>query len=310
MNNDFYGGEPTIDEQIKKQNKPSFLRSNSIFVILIVIILILIVLFFVFNFNKTIEYETKDNNSYLKSLEVSGANLNKKFNKEDYRYSITTDKDLISFTCELDSPKSKLSGCTEIDLKNLDKITHQITVVAEDESVTIYYIIINKTKEELVSVDSVSGVPEDWVTADVTITASASAKAGLHASPYSFDEAKTWTSNNKHTVSSNGTVKIVARDIHGNLSKVKEVYIGKIDKSSPSVSLSARLNTSVATLLANVTPSSTTSGYTFTWYRNNEVMPGHGGATVTVRESGIYHVVVTTGTKRTAMSNNYQVNLR
>ena len=97
----------------------------------------------------------------------------------------------------------------------------------------------------------------DWAQ-QVVITANVSDEiSGLPDAPYSFSTNKdsyNWQSENKTTVTSNGTYYIYARDSAGNITLLDTVTIDKIDRTSPSikgVDLSDRDKRTIITVTAD-----------------------------------------------------------
>ncbi len=308
MDKDYYAGEPTVEEQIDYQQNNSNVPFKIIMIATLVVAVALMLIFLVINLNKKTDYKELDKNNYLKSLVVSGGTLNKQFDKDEVRYVVTTDSNSVDFKCDLESTKAKVENCKLVNVVS-DSFRHQIKVTAENGNVKIYYFNIVKKIVTPVRVDEVSGIPENWVDRDVILTVKASADSGLHAQAYSYDNGMTWTGSNIYRVSQNQTVKIVVRDVNGTVSQAKDVYINRIDKNVPTVSITSISTSTRATIYSNVTPAKTPSGYLYKWYRNGIQVPGS-SPSLDVTQGGTYHVVVVSGTGKTAKSSTYEVRLR
>ena len=87
------------------------------------------------------------------------------------------------------------------------------------------------------TISTVTGNATDWTNKDVTLTVTASDNKRLNAKAYSFNNGDTWQASNKKSFSSNQIVYIRVRDEAGNISESKSVTINKIDKNSPTVSV-------------------------------------------------------------------------
>ena len=132
-------------------------------------------------------------------------------------------------------------------------------------------VVISKITREAPAF-TVSGNPASWQNTDVTLSINdvVDSGAGLHATPYSFDDGATWQAGNTYTFSSNQTVKIKVRDSLGNTSDAETVIISKIDKTAPTFSVtgnpSAWQNTSVTLTVEDAEDSQSglhTTAYSF-----------------------------------------------
>ena len=81
--------------------------------------------------------------------------------------------------------------------------------------------------------------PEDWVR-EIILTADASDEiSGLHEKAYSFSSEEgvyNWQTDNKKTITSNGTVYVYVRDTAENITLLDTVVIDKIDRAAPAIS--------------------------------------------------------------------------
>ena len=308
MDKDYYAGGPTVEEQLQVQNSKPKKPINIVLIILLALIVILIIVFLVATLNKTTSYEELETNNFLKSLKITGGSVDKEFDKKEVRYQITTSENFISLSCELESSKAKIENCEDFEVNSND-VKHQIKVTAENGNVKIYYLRVFKLVDQPVRIINVTGVPEKWGMNDITFTVHASADKGLHAQAYSFDGGLSWTSSANYTTAENKVFKIIVRDVEENQTPVKDVYINKIDKTKPEVSLTGVVYQRKANLFASVTPGLTASGYTYKWYRNNQAVSGN-AASLEAKLSGTYHVVVTTGAGAVTQSNSFEVNLQ
>ncbi len=92
----------------------------------------------------------------------------------------------------------------------------------------------------LPTVQSVEGNPTAWTNQNVTLSVSAvdNSGAGLHATAYSFDNGVSWQSSNAKSFTENQTVYIKVRDAGGRISAATTVNINRIDKTSPTLTVS------------------------------------------------------------------------
>ena len=152
------------------------------------------------------------------------------------------------------------------------------------------------------TINSVTGNATSWTKNNVTLTVKATASNGLHSTAYSFDGGKTFQASNTKQFTSNQEVNIVVRDKEGNKTTYK-VKITKIDKTKPVVNVAGDRYVN-STITATATPATAVSGYTYQWYKDNEIIKGATSKTYTPTAAGTYKVVVTTGTgEKVAVSN-------
>lgn len=127
----------------------NFFRNYSfIFLIVLAIAIAALILIFLFtNKGSSAKYGTKDDNSYLKSLEVYGGVVEPDFSSEVFKYTITAYSDYVTFDCKAASSKAKVEGCDESVEVGDEKVEYNIKVTAEDTNVTRYYFKIVKAEE-------------------------------------------------------------------------------------------------------------------------------------------------------------------
>lgn len=120
-------------------------KKPRIFRIILIILIIGIIIFLLVNScGKT----TKSSNNYLNSLRVSNSKMSPSFKKDVYNYDVTSISDTIVVSCEQESSKAKTNGCnTRLNIREGEKITHKVTVTAEDKSTKTYTLNISKEKE-------------------------------------------------------------------------------------------------------------------------------------------------------------------
>lgn len=152
---DYYSGTPEPNDYDNGGTTSSgdgfgdFFRNHSFLFLLIlaVIIAVLIVVFVLTSKGASSNYEGKDDNSYLKSLEVYGGVIEPEFSSEVVKYTITAYSDYVTFDCKAASDKAIVEGCDE-SIEVLDeKVEYNIKVTAEDTNVTRYYFKIVKAEE-------------------------------------------------------------------------------------------------------------------------------------------------------------------
>lgn len=157
-----------------------------------------------------------------------------------------------------------------------------------------------------VSITSIKQEPNTWTSGNIKIIISAKSPNGLHSKAYSFDGGNTWTNENNKSFSSNQTVKIVVRDAKGNKTQASSIVINKIDKTSPSVTISGS-NTVGSELTATLNPKTTPSGYKYQWYFNDKVIDKATSNKYKATKEGKYTVKVTTGAGLSKISTAKQI---
>ena len=163
----------------------------------------------------------------------------------------------------------------------------------------------NNNQSSNVKITSVTGNSENWTSKNITLKVNASSGNGLALNAYSFDGGKTYQKSNIKEFSSNQTVTIVVKD-KKNYTTTYKVYITKIDKTTPSVTISGTKYVG-ETLTANVSPSSTSSGYRYEWYKDNTIISGATSKTYKPTIAGTYKVKVITGAGNNKISENIYV---
>ena len=108
------------------------------------------------------EEEKKSNNKKLKSLTVSPSTLNPSFNAETTEYTMTvgSDVDSIKVNAVVEDEKAKVLISGNNDL-SIGENTITVKVIAEDETVRTYKIVVTKEDKEQISLKEllVEGVP-------------------------------------------------------------------------------------------------------------------------------------------------------
>lgn len=152
---DYYSGAPEPSEfdynngsqGSSGSNIFDFFKKNSFLVLLILaaLIAVLIVVFFLTGGGDTPDYNTKDDDSYLSELYVSGGFMEPMFEPDVIKYKVVTDSDYVTFSCKARSSKAKVKGCeNSVEVNEKKPVIHEIEVTAEDNNVTIYKITIEK----------------------------------------------------------------------------------------------------------------------------------------------------------------------
>jgi len=124
-----------------------FFRKNSflVLIILAVIIVILIVIFLLTAGGESPNYETRDKDSSLSELYVSGGIIEPMFSPDVIDYTVIADYDYVTFTCKAKSDKAKVEGCDDgVLVDDKDTIEYDIKVTAEDGNITRYHMKIKK----------------------------------------------------------------------------------------------------------------------------------------------------------------------
>ncbi len=116
---------------------------------LVLLILAIVIAILIFIYVKSLEnthynYKQEDKDSSLSKLYVYGGELSPSFSSDVVKYNITAVSDEVSFSCEASSKKAKVEGCDEVIKVTDEKVKYNIKVIAEDTSVTRYYLTIEK----------------------------------------------------------------------------------------------------------------------------------------------------------------------
>ncbi len=140
----------------------------------------------------------------------------------------------------------------------------------------------------------------DWYNNDVTLTA-------VNGSDSLSGHGSTSISATSITSNTSGTkVTVTTVDKAGN-SSTRE-YTIKVDKTVPTVNITKTVVDNKNILTATITPSTTLSGYSYKWYKNDVEISGQTSSTLETVEAGTYKVVVTTGSGKQATSNTITIN--
>ncbi len=204
----------------------------------------------------------------------------------------------------------KISGATSqrYTAKSSGTYKVKVTTGAGNSKTSDGYKVVKKssggntTKNDL-KITSVTGNSDNWTNKNVTLKVNASSSNGLAASAYSFDGGKTYQKGNTKEFTSNQTVTIVVKDSK-NYTESYKVYITKIDKTTPSLSITGTKYVGDA-LTVTPTPSSTASGYKYEWYKDSSIVSTQ--QTYTPTSVGTYKVKVTTGAGNSKTSDNIYV---
>lgn len=90
---------------------------------------------------------TTSSNNYLKSISINKGQLSPNFDRENLEYKVENiNEDEIEITAEAEDERATISGTGTIALINGENIIN-ITVTAENQSVRVYQIHINKNEE-------------------------------------------------------------------------------------------------------------------------------------------------------------------
>ena len=98
---------------------------------------------------------------------------------------------------------------------------------------------------------------------------------------------------------------VTTTDKAGNTSSAN--YTLKVDTTNPIATITKSVSDNKNVFTANVTPSTTVSGYTYKWYKDNVEITGQTASTLSTAEVGTYKVKVTTGAGKEATSNEITV---
>lgn len=159
---DYYSGAPEPNDYDYNNGSQGssggdfigFFKKNSflVLVILAALIAILIVVFLLTTGGEGRNYETKDKDSTLKELYVSGGIIEPMFEPDVIKYRLIADSEFVTFTCEASSDKAKVEGCDDsisvedyIDVPADERFN--IKVTAEDGNITRYYFTIIRAED-------------------------------------------------------------------------------------------------------------------------------------------------------------------
>ncbi len=111
---------------------------------------------------------------------------------------------------------------------------------------------------------------------------------------YSFDNIEWYPYENTLTIEENGTLR--ARIYDGtNYVYAENLTISGIDKTEPIVTIKESIVDNKTVLTASVEPTTTISGYNYSWYKEGNILSKEITETITSPEPGSYKVKVTTG---------------
>lgn len=96
--------------------------------------------------------------------------------------------------------------------------------------VVITLFVFNYVVQNRLEIPSASLSTTDWTNEDVTVTVD---KTRGNIKEYSFDDGKTWQTQNTLTVSENQALVLRVRNSRGEVSKPATITISNIDKSAP-----------------------------------------------------------------------------
>ena len=207
-----------------------------VFGVLILGILLILTGIIFLNTNKSKKTETVSE-QYLQSLDIVGFSLDKEFDKNVFDYNVEVDTDEVQIKCD---SNTDIDGCNvTIDLKDKKDYNHQIIVEDNKGKKHTYTIHIIKNLKETNSklrITAIDGIPLEWTNEDVKIAVHAEydKDKGIW---YSFDNGKTWATDNFITISQNRTLNIMIRNNNSETSATKIVTIDKIDTTVPSASI-------------------------------------------------------------------------
>ena len=212
-------------------------KKETVVVLFSVLLFFIVSIIFITIYNKNNKYISDiSNQTYQTTLEIPGFELDKPFDLETYEYNVEVDMDEVQIIC---NSIEEISGCNvKIDMSNKESYDHVIEVNNNGETKK-YTIHINKkisSKDEIIRISSIEGIPAEWTNNDAQIKINAQTKTGTKLM-YSYDGGKTWKENNEIIVDSNKIIKIVVKDEKNNISDTKEIKIEKIDKDKPIVEL-------------------------------------------------------------------------
>jgi len=257
-----------------------------------------------YNFNYSEDCELKD-------LEVSISNVDGEFNAAGWSNAafyvkIETNGTSYSYCvakkkCNPNAVVEKSSGTVYVALES-DSV--YVCAYAMDGAITsetvcseLYKLDMTKPTPGTIEISGTQG-ENGWYTSDVSIKVS----DGVDTL-----SGHTSTVVNKESLTDNTAgekIIVTTTDKAGNV-ETRE-YIIKIDKSDPIVDITKSVENNKNVFTANT--NNITSGVSYTWYKDGNIISGENGKTLTTTVPGTYKVKIKTGSGKMAESNEITVN--
>ena len=209
-------------------------------------------------------------------------------------------------TCNPESGTVITNATTATRLISTESNNNRICVQAKDNYNQLSEVIcsdaykLDKTKPTAgtINITGTKGT-NDWYTSNVSVAAVNGSDALSGHDTTSVDV----TSITSDTAGTKVTVTTI--DKAGN-SATRE-YTIKVDKNTPTVNIAKTVSNNQNVFTATVTPSTTTSEYSYQWYKGTTAISGATSSSYTTAEAGTYKVKVTTGAGKEATSNEITV---
>ena len=260
-----------------------------------------------------ISSQVKNSDNNLSNLYIDGNSIEI---TDTLEYDYNTVNESVSLKCVASNAKATVRGCdSKIDLVLNDCINKEITVISEGGKEKTYKLNICRYDSEMPVISNITSNPATYTSGAVEVTVALDENAFFQDGVYSFDGGKTWQKENSIKVTENKKLEIVLKNKMGITSNAKEYIVNNIDKTEPIVLINSVVPDGSSTynsakLTATVTPSSTTSGYKYEWYVNNNPIGNSNSNSYNATTTGSYKVKVTTGAGKEAFSDEYKVTIQ
>lgn len=130
---------------------------------------------------------------------------------------------------------------TFTDLNGMYDAVIKVIDMAGNEAISDFQAINVGTSKDFPVITNISGNPTDWTKDDVTLIITAAIGSGsvpgTTITEYSFDNGRTWSTNNQKSFADNTLVHMMVKDSNGKTSETYLSDIIKIDKIPPSLTI-------------------------------------------------------------------------
>ena len=160
----------------------------------------------------------------------------------------------------------------------------------------------------------------NWYISDVQASLELNAISPVVNQGISLTNEKVYNNNSSLTLSNSGNIYGFMKDQAGkevscsnsaNIDKTQTIstkITGTLENTTTAFTSGSIVNSNVL-LSSTVTPATTTSGYSYQWYKDNSKISGANSATYLVTETGTYKLIVTSGSGIIGTSNEMKVTI-
>ena len=160
----------------------------------------------------------------------------------------------------------------------------------------------------------------NWYISDVQASLELNAISPVVNQGISLTNEKVYNNNSSLTLSNSGNIYGFMKDQAGkevscsnsaNIDKTQTIstkITGTLENTTTAFTSGSIVNSNVL-LSSTVTPATTTSGYSYQWYKDNSKISGANSATYLVTETGTYKLIVTSGSGIIGISNEIKVTI-